>query len=68
MDFDALRKKQHGNFSVWQLRRAGWSQAKARHAVKGLRAQHHGVYVTGDAPLTDWQRAWAAVLTEPGRA
>ncbi|MBJ7328989.1 MAG: hypothetical protein JHC95_03765 [Solirubrobacteraceae bacterium] len=66
MDFDALRALQHGGFSVWQLRQAGWSQGKARHAVRGLREEHHGVYVTGDAPLTDWQRAWAAVLTEPG--
>ncbi|MGK2937279.1 MAG: hypothetical protein ACSLFR_05695 [Solirubrobacteraceae bacterium] len=66
MDFDALRTRQDGVFSVWQLRHAGWSEAKARHAVRGLREIHHGVRVTGDAPLTERQRCWAAVLTEPG--
>ncbi|MBJ7328267.1 MAG: DUF559 domain-containing protein [Solirubrobacteraceae bacterium] len=66
MDFDALRTRQHGTFSIWQLRRAGWSRKRATHATRGLREVHHGVYVTGDAPLTAMQRAWAAVLTEPG--
>ncbi len=66
MDFDALRAHQEGVFSVWQLRDAGWSRGKVRHAVRGLREIHHGVRVTGDAPLTERQRCWAAVLTEPG--
>lgn len=66
MDFDALRARQDGVFAVWQLRRAGWSEPRARHAVRGLREIHHGVRVTGDAPLTQRQRCWAAVLTEPG--
>ncbi len=66
MDFDAVLARQDGVFSVWQLRHAGWSAAKARHAVRGLREIHHGVRVTGHAPLTERQRCWAAVLTEPG--
>lgn len=66
MDFDALRARQEGAFSVWQLRRGGWSQSRARHAVRGLREFHDGVYVTGDAPLTERQACWAAVLTQPG--
>lgn len=66
MDFDALRARQEGAFSVWQLRQAGWSQSRARHAVRGLREFHDGVYVTGDAPLTERQACWAAVLTHPG--
>lgn len=66
MNFDALRAHQDGVFSIWQLRHAGWSRAKARHAVRHLREIHHGVYVTGDAPLTERQLCWAAVLTEPG--
>lgn len=61
-----MRERQEGVFAVWQLRRAGWSEAKARHAVRGLREIHHGVRVTGDAPLTERQLCWAAVLTEPG--
>lgn len=32
----------------------------------GLREFHDGVYVTGDAPLTERQACWAAVLTQPG--
>lgn len=66
MDFDALRVRQEGVFSVWQLRQASWSRARARHAVRGTREIYHGVRVTGDAPLTERQRCWAAVLTEPG--
>lgn len=66
MDFDALRERQEGVFAVWQLIHAGWSEGRARHAVRGLREIHHGVRVTGDAPLTERQRCWAAVLTEPG--
>lgn len=66
MDFDALRAQQEGVFSTWQLRCAGWSEGRARHAVRRLREVHHGVHVTGDAPLTERQLCWAAVLTEPG--
>ncbi|MBJ7518332.1 MAG: hypothetical protein JHC84_01435 [Solirubrobacteraceae bacterium] len=66
MDFDALRAHQHGSFSVWQLRHAGWTRSRIRHATADLREVHHGVHVTGDAPLTELQRCWAAVLTEPG--
>lgn len=66
MDFDALLLRQEGMFGTWQLRHAGWSEAKARHAVRGLREIHHGVHATGHAGLTPRQRCWAAVLTEPG--
>lgn len=66
MDFDALLFQQEGMFGTWQLRRAGWSEAKARHAVRGLREIHHGVHATGHASLTPRQLCWAAVLTEPG--
>ncbi|MGK2937611.1 MAG: hypothetical protein ACSLFR_07370 [Solirubrobacteraceae bacterium] len=66
MDFDGLRAFQHGTFSVWQLRHAGWTRGRIRHATAGLREIHHGVHVTGDAPLTEMQLCWAAVLTEPG--
>lgn len=65
MDFDALRTLQHGVFAVWQLLAAGWSPARIRHATRNLRQVHEGVYVTGDAPLTEMQRAWAAALTTP---
>lgn len=66
MDFDALLFQQEGMFATWQLRRAGWSEAKARHTVRGLREVHHGVHATGHASLTTRQLCWAAVLTEPG--
>lgn len=66
VDFDALRRHQEGTFAVWQLRFAGWSRGRIRHATRRLREVHHGVFVTGDAPLTERQRCWAAVLTEPG--
>lgn len=66
MDFSAQRRHQHGTFSVWQLRRAGWTRGQIRHAVRNTREVHDGVHVTGDAPLTAMQRWWAAVLTAPG--
>lgn len=65
MDFAAQRRHQHGVFSVWQLRHAGWTRGRIRHAVHHTREVHDGVRVTGDAPLTPMQRWWAAVLTAP---
>ncbi|MBJ7330707.1 MAG: hypothetical protein JHC95_12480 [Solirubrobacteraceae bacterium] len=66
MDFDALRDRQHGSFSSWQLAHAGWTDSRIRWAARGTREVHDGVHVTGDGPLTPHQRWWAATLTAPG--
>ncbi|MDP9347145.1 MAG: DUF559 domain-containing protein [Actinomycetota bacterium] len=45
----------------------GMTWAGVRHQVRHLRELHDGVYVTGDAPITQRQRWWAAAATAPGR-
>jgi hypothetical protein len=62
----SIARRQHGVVAVWQLRAGGMSASAVRHGVAGLRSLHHGVYVTGDAPVTRVQRWWAATLTAPG--
>jgi hypothetical protein len=63
-----LASRQHGVVACWQLVAMGMSRDSIEHRTRGLRALHDGVYVTGDAPLTRWQRWWAATLTSPGSA
>ncbi|MBJ7328380.1 MAG: hypothetical protein JHC95_00695, partial [Solirubrobacteraceae bacterium] len=59
---------QHSVIAVWQLVASGWSDDAIRHFTAPLRRIHDGVYLTGDGPLTDWQRWWAAILSHPGSA
>jgi uncharacterized protein DUF559 len=63
----SLARRQAGTFAVWQLRDEGMSRAAVDHHVRRHRRIHDGVYVTGDAPVTRWQRWWAATLTAPER-
>jgi len=52
----------------WQLRALGWTPGGIRRhrEHRGWRTIHDGVYFTGKAALTAWQRQMAAVLTAPG--
>ncbi len=58
--------EQRGVFARWQLSEDGWSEREIEWFVRNLRMVHRGVYATGHAPLTDWQRWKAATLTEHG--
>lgn len=54
----------HDGLLVWRLMRAGgMSEHAARHAVRGLRQLHAGVWLTGHARVTPHQRWLAAALT-----
>src|SRR4051794_7092028 len=50
----------------WQLRALGWSARSIERASARWHIVHDGVYFTGRATLTAWQRQMAAVLTAPG--
>jgi very-short-patch-repair endonuclease len=63
-----LARRQHGVFACWQLVRIGMSRDAIEHRTRRLRALYDGVYVTGEAPVTRWQRWWGATLTAPGSA
>lgn len=52
--------------AVWQLRDRGLTPGEIRHAKRDLRVVHHGVLLSGNASLTDWQRWKASTLTSPG--
>lgn len=54
-----------GLAAVWQLKEAGCTRSEIRHAARELRNVHQGVLLSGNAPLTDWQRWKAATLTTP---
>lgn len=52
--------------ATWQLQEDGLSQATVRWLLRDWRAMHRGVYTAGHAPPTDWQRCYAATITESG--
>ena len=64
----ALASQQEDVVAAWQLREAGWSWDKLRHAVErgGWRPIHRGVYVLTNSSLTQRQLWIGAVLTAPG--
>ena len=62
----ARLEQQRGVVAVWQLVDDGCSEDTIRHAAKQLRRVHDGVYLSGHAPLTDWQRWKAATISAPG--
>ena len=59
-------ERQRSVGSVWQFQADGATPGQIRHAASQLREVHDGVYLSGHAPLTDWQRWKASTLTEPG--
>ena len=65
---DWLLRTQGELVAGWQLRAVGWSRRQVEHHpfAKGWRSVHVGVFFTGRAALTAWQRQMAAVLTAPG--
>lgn len=63
---DEWFSENRGLVAIWQLLADGHSDGAVKHAVSGLRRVHDGVYLSGHAPLTDWQRWKAATLTAPG--
>lgn len=52
--------------AVWQLLRLGLTRDAVQHHMAGLRRLFDGVYVTGDAAITQRQRWIGAALTAPG--
>jgi hypothetical protein len=66
-DLDRLGGRQQGLLTTWQLRAAGWTDKRIRHAVD-VRVlvpypRRPGVYRIGGAPVTQWQAWMAAVLS-----
>lgn len=57
---------QRGVAASWQWANDGCSPKQIRHAVTEMRSVHQGVWLSGDAPLTDWQRWKAATITADG--
>lgn len=64
-EIDALLTEQRGLIARWQLHQRGCSDAQIEWLRGTWRDVHAGVYVSGHAPLTSWQRHFAATLTEP---
>jgi very-short-patch-repair endonuclease len=60
-----LARRQEGLLATWQLRQLGHSRTGIAHHTAQLRQIHDGVFLTGDAPITERQRWWAATLTAP---
>ncbi len=52
--------------ATWQLQEDGLSESTIRWLVRDWRVMHQGVYIAGHAPPTDWQRCYAATVTESG--
>src|ERR1700710_1055218 len=63
-----LLEQQNGVIAVWQLRAAGVERGPIRHAMRGMRQVHHGVFLSGHAPPTSAQLWMAATLTAPDTA
>src|SRR5207248_1026941 len=65
---DGLLRGQADLIAWWQLRALGWSPKAIQRSREhhGWQQIHDGVYFTGRAALTRWQRWTAAVLTAPG--
>lgn len=63
---DHLLREQHGVVARWQLVEEGCTEAEIQWFVRAVRVIHRGVYLTGHAPLSPWQRWMAATLTECG--
>jgi hypothetical protein len=63
---NGLLKEQQGVIARWQLLEEGCTESEIEWFARGLRVVHHGVYLTGHAPLSPWQRWMAATLTESG--
>lgn len=61
-------ERQQGVIARWQLLEDGLTEREADHLASRWRNVHRAVYVTGHAPLSDWQRWFAATLTESGTA
>lgn len=62
---ESLLRHHDGVVSAWLMLAAGMTLAAIRHHTGNMRRVHHGVWVSGHAPLTPQQRWWAAVLTAP---
>ncbi len=54
----ARAARQYGVVAAWQLVEDGMTWAAVRHRTRRLRELHDGVFVTGDAPVTQQQRWW----------
>jgi hypothetical protein len=65
---DARLTSGRGVVAVWQLLQDGVGYEAIRHATRGMREVHDGVFLSGHADLTDWQRWKAATVTSPGTA
>ena len=65
-DVDDWLAEQRGVVAVWQLVAEGHEEWSVDDAMAKLRQVHDGVYLSGHAPITDWQRWKAATLTAPG--
>ncbi|MBO9532513.1 MAG: DUF559 domain-containing protein [Solirubrobacteraceae bacterium] len=63
---DQLLESQQGVLATWQLTEENWGDETIRWLVRNWRVMHLGVYLSGHAPPTLWQRCCAATLTEPG--
>lgn len=58
--------RDRGVGAVWQFELDGATEDMIRHAAAQLREVHDGVYLSGHAPMTNWQRWKAATVTAPG--
>src|SRR5436190_1747943 len=59
--FRSVARELEGVVACWQLRERDLSWKVIAGCTRGLRALHDGVYLTGEGPLTQRQRWWAAV-------
>jgi Protein of unknown function (DUF559) len=59
---------QQGVVAWWQLASDGCTEAEIEWLASRWRVVHRGVYVTGHADLTPWQRWYAASITTPNSA
>ncbi|MDO9357055.1 MAG: hypothetical protein Q7T55_25380 [Solirubrobacteraceae bacterium] len=62
---EQLLTAQRGLLAVWQLSDAGHSHKTIECQTRGMRQVHDGMYLSGHAPISDWQTWKAATLTTP---